>query len=132
MLKLNYNKSEGELMTSKTTSLSAVILLATCLALLSAPLDAGQDDSGPDNPGQPEVIYELYHDVSPPLRDIEPLPETGGPRVIPLGRRQPPAAVVVPQLDPVLQESAGPFVDTTPGLDFLGVGVGLDSFTVGS
>jgi len=118
-------------MTSKTTSLSAGILLATCLALLSAPLAAGQDDSGPDNPGQPEVIYELHHDVSPPLRDIEPLPETGGPRVIPLGRRQPPAAVV-PQLDPVLQESAGPFVGTTPGLNFLGVGVGLDSFTVGS
>jgi hypothetical protein len=115
-------------MNKTTAGITASVLLLTVYALVSAPSVLGQDYSSPDFSGQPEVIYELHHDVSPPLRDIEPRPEAPGPRVMPLGRTHPPT-MVTPQADPLLQESAGPLVSTTAGLNFLGVGVGLDSFT---
>ncbi len=111
-------------MNRKTASVSTGVLLAACLALLSALAAVGQDDSnGQDNPGQPEVIFELHHDVSPPLRDIVPSPRSEVKRVIPLRLLHPPR-VVPTQPDPVLQTSEGPLVGTTAGLNFAGVGDG--------
>ncbi len=77
----------------------------------------------------PEVYREIKHDVSPPLRDIVPIPPPEGPqRVIPLLIPHPPRISKV-QPDPALQTSIGPLVATSSGLNFLGVGVGLGSFT---
>jgi hypothetical protein len=111
-------------MNRTTASITAGVLLLTAYALLSALSALGQDDSSrSDVSGQPEVIYELHHDVSPPLRDIVPSPRSEAKRVIPLRLLHSPQLVPA-QPDPVLQASAGPLVGTTAGLNFAGVGDG--------
>ena len=76
-----------------------------------------------------EVAVEVKHDISPALRDmpqIVPLSEPKRERPLRLTHVPPQFA---PQSDPVLQSSSGAFVSTTPGLNFLGVGVGLGNFS---
>ncbi len=93
--------------------------------LLSRSPESAQDDQPPV-----EVVYEVHHDLSPPLRDIESVPrQEGPPRVIPLGRPHPaPANPILP--DPVLQESVGLAVATTAVHNFDGLGNGVFGFTV--
>src|SRR5215467_1743508 len=74
---------------------------------------------------QPEVSSDAKHDVSPALRDLPQFPSPIEPKhVKPLhmthGSRE-----FASQPDPVLQSSIGPLVSAMPGLDFLGVGVGI-------
>ncbi len=99
---------------------STIVFAALCSMLLTALPEAAQEDTL----YYPEVFREIKHDVSPPLRDIVPLPRTGGPkRVIPL-RTLPPPPVATTEMDSVLQTSVGPLVGTTAGLNFAGVGNG--------
>jgi len=74
--------------------------------------------------GPPEVTPEVHHDVSPPLAHITPLRDNRQPRQIFLGR-VPPKAFTSNSSDSVIQSSAGPAVQTTPGLGFEGVGNGF-------
>jgi hypothetical protein len=74
--------------------------------------------------GQVQVIQELYHDVSRPLREIPPLPPKPGQTVAPpLG--VPPGQIISYQADPVVQGFAlnpgGPSVI----LNFKGIGNGI-------
>jgi hypothetical protein len=74
-------------------------------------------------------VYEaIYHDVSPPLRDILPLPPEAGFHVMPL--LPIPHVPAVSAADPVLQTSAGPLVATTLPSGFAGLGQGFPGFTV--
>ncbi|MHB8653914.1 MAG: hypothetical protein ACYDA9_08560 [Terriglobia bacterium] len=73
----------------------------------------------------PEVYREIKHDVSPPLRNIVSSPRSEAlKRVIPLMLLHPPQGLLNQQPDPVLQNTAGPLVSTTAGLNFAGVGNG--------
>ncbi len=103
----------------------SVVPVALCCVLLTAFPEAAQEGGPyPEVLYYPEVLREIKHDVSPPLRDIVPLTPFEGPkRVIPLRLLHPPQ-VVPTQPDPVLQTSGGPAVGTTAGLNFAGVGDG--------
>jgi hypothetical protein len=79
-------------------------------------------------PPQAQVYEAVYHDVSPPLRDILPLPPEAGFHTIPLLPIPHMPAVAV--FDPVLQNTAGPVVSTTSPVGFAGLGQGLPGFTV--
>ncbi len=67
-------------------------------------------------------------DVSPPLRDIPPVPPREERRVIPL--RPVPPVPHQAQPDTVVQQSAGAAVSTTNVLNFDGIGQGVYGFTV--
>ncbi len=74
-------------------------------------------------------VYEaVYHDVSPPLRDILPLPPSAGFHEMPL--LPIPHIPAVSATDPVLQTSAGPAAATTLPAGFAGLGYGFPGFTV--
>lgn len=96
------------------------LLFLTLVALAIAPPAVSQSAA-------PEVKYPVHFDVSPPMRDIVALPEGPGqesPRILRIPRT--PAA---PQFDPVLQSTPGTATNTQLGVSFIGVGVGLGSYT---
>src|SRR5260370_10914386 len=101
-----------------TTEKTISILVVFCCSLIWAL-------PGQAQVGQPEVSFDVRHDISAPLRDMSPNP-TAITRhlVIPLGRPTPPATKS-PQPDPFQQTSVGPLVSTTAGLNILRVGVGI-------
>src|SRR5260370_42349712 len=67
---------------------------------------------------QPEVFTETKHDVSPALRDIPQIAPSVGPKhEKPLRMTHGPGAFA-PQLDPVLQTTAGESVSTTAVVNF--------------
>ena len=73
---------------------------------------------------QLEVLFEDHHDVTRPLKDIEPALRRGGtPREIPLHLRR--LANKPHQKDPVVQRSKGAPLSTTAGANILGVGAGF-------
>jgi hypothetical protein len=80
-------------------------------------------------PPQAKVYEAIYHDVSPPLRDILPLPPAAGFHVMPLLPIPHPAEVPA-AADPVLQTTLGPVVATTVPGGFMGLGQGFPGFTV--
>jgi hypothetical protein len=101
-----------------TTEKTISILVVLCSSLIWAL-------PGQAQVGQPEVSFDVRHDISAPLRDMSPNPTAiTRHHVIPLGRPTPPETKS-PQPDPVLQTSVGPLVSTTAGLNILGVGVGI-------
>ncbi len=107
-------------------AVSTSILAVLCLALLSALPAVAQGGEG-----RPEVVPEVKHDVSPPLREIAPIPPEAGPQqLIPLRPTHPVRVGVLAQPDPVLQTSPSGTLSTNSGQDFLGVGNGLSGFTV--
>ncbi len=75
-----------------------------------------------------QVYDAVYHDVSPPLRDILPLPPSAGFHVMPL--LPIPHLPAVSAADPVLQTSAGSPSATTLAAGFAGLGYGFPGFTV--
>ncbi len=79
-------------------------------------------------PAQAKVYQAIYRDVSPPLRDILPLPPQAGFHVMPL--LPIPHTPVLSASDPVLQTSSGPLVSTTTSSSFIGLGLGFPGFTV--
>jgi hypothetical protein len=80
-------------------------------------------------PSQAMVYEALNHDVSPPLRDILPLPPVEGFHMIPLLpiHEVPEAAAAA---DPILQNAYGAVVSTSTPTSFLGLGQGFPGFTL--
>src|SRR5258707_12994018 len=101
-----------------TTEITIAILVVFCSLLIWAL-------PGQAQVGQPEVSFDVRHDISAPLREMSPTAAANTRHhVIPLRRPTPPETKS-PQPDPVLQPSVGPLVSTTAGLNILGVGVGI-------
>jgi len=101
-----------------TTEKTIAILVVFCSLLIWAL-------PGQAQVGQPEVSFDVRHDISAPLREMSPNAAANTRHhVIPLRRPTPPETKS-PQPDPVLQTSVGPLVSTTAGLNILGVGVGI-------
>jgi len=78
----------------------------------------------------PSVQFEystsIKHDESPPLRAIPPLPPETRPRQMPplvsIDEQQQPTGI---QFDGALQTVVGALTSATPGLNFIGVGLGF-------
>ncbi len=79
-------------------------------------------------PAKAQVYPAIYHDESPPLRDILPLHPGAGFHVMPL--LPIPHISISSAMDPVLQSSGGPLVSTTLPSSFLGLGLSFPGFTV--
>ena len=132
----------------------AWLLLCTCFMLLtlSAMAQVAQtniNDSETQLPNHILIVRgSLHNDVSPAVRDLPKLDQTAAAHVqheaeparrIPL----PPGLKPASEPDPVWQRATAsggvnglntavtPFVSTTPGLSFDGIGVGFPGFTVG-
>src|SRR2546425_6119844 len=108
--------------TCRPATLAAFLPLV--VMLLSALPAAGQRTHA-----STQDLRFVYHDASPRLRDMPPIPPKEERRVIPrrLIYRGRPSG----QADPVVQSSAvSPLVSTTSGLNFDGVGQGAYGFTV--
>ena len=105
-------------MKSKLVNVTTSVLTVFFLALAAAVQAPAQEHwSGPI------VTHAVHFDVSPPLRDMIGVEQPPGPpQIIPLRHRTPPQAVPSGQEDAALQESVGPLVGTTNGLNFDGVG----------
>ena len=106
-------------------TLLIALLTPLCAAALFAALVHGQGQSQ-EHANQPEVQHAIHHDVSPPLREIQNTPGAEARREKPL--RLIPNAVQAVE-DPVVQGNVGPFVSTTVGLNFAGVGDGDYGFS---
>src|SRR5579864_9141496 len=89
------NPREAKTM-KKLTVVAALAAIGTLLQVL--PL------AGQQNQAYPDVLNELKHDTSPPMRDIHPAAETGPNHVIKLMHT--PHQIKQGQLDPVVQTSA--------------------------
>src|SRR5437773_11991084 len=88
-------------------------------------VSAGLGQSG-EAWGRAEVSPATRHDVSPPLRDIKPIPPRFGaphekPRPIPLGQVD---GLPEGKYYPALQSAPNVLVAATIGLDFDGLGIG--------
>ncbi len=111
-------------MRNKKLLISEVCFLSV-LGFFLATLSAYGQGGSP----QVEVIPEVHHDVSPPLRDIAPIPpgkERHVHPVHPIHELNPNAQL---QEDPVVQTAVGSFVVTTNIHNFAGVGDGAYGFT---
>src|SRR5262249_44218895 len=106
----------------------AVVLMFAALVGAGAPANRGASENAPQVGQTPpqvmrgaEVIHEVKHDTSPPLREMTILRSPPGQRVHEIELLHPPRA---PQFinDPVLQTSTLPAVPTSSGLNFDGVG----------
>ena len=123
----------------KRASATIGVLLMFCLALMSAiPSAAQKKSTKPQVQHNPDVRYPVYFDVSPPLSEMakEVVPQLGlhlAPPVLypkqqlldQAARSGQPAAK-----DGALQESAGPLVSASIGLNLLGVGNGFPGYSV--
>ena len=108
---------------------STFVFLFVCWAVISSIPAAAQGNANP--PGMPAFVQELHHDLSRPLRDIEPeVPHHGPNRPIPLLHPKPPSGPAAMYADPALQTTLGPAVSTSAGNNFDGVGVGFGNYTV--
>lgn len=107
-------------MSSKTSGVFIGILFLVVLVLSSgAPLRAQNAESGA------EVIRAAHHDVSRPLREIEPAIPSGLLREVPL-RHPHPLKPISSQPDSVLQTRAiSPLASVSAGSNFDGVGAGF-------
>jgi hypothetical protein len=75
----------------------------------------------------PEVGHPVHFDISPPMRDIVAPPQGPGAESRPLLAI--PRAPAAPQFDPALQSTPGRATNTTPGVSFDAVGVGLGNYS---
>jgi len=101
---------------------AATLVGAVALANKDVPENAPQvGQTSPQVMRGPEVIPEVKHDTSPPLRDMTVLRSPPGQRVHEIQLLHPPRAAQFTS-DPVLQTSTLPAVATSSGLNFDGVG----------
>jgi len=92
---------------------------------LSGVLFSSAPGRGQANHPLPDVVHEVAHDRSRPLRTLPRLPESAAAqRVIPLLQPHAPT-VALAQPDTALQTVPGPLVGTAAGLSFDGVGRGF-------
>src|SRR5260221_11668115 len=102
-------------------SLSVVILLVCCTLPVSAQSAAPQ----PVNPMiGPMVRLSMHHDVSPALRDLPPLSDTGEREAEPVYRIPLPAGLKAPEEPDMALQNIAPAtaVPATLGLNFEGIG----------
>ena len=93
---------------------AAAVFVASCGMIVHAQ----------DTANQPEVSPAVNHDVSPPLRGMQPSvrgKDAKGDRPL---RPIPQNVLQTNASDPVVQSSSSPFVGTTNGLNFAGIGDG--------
>src|SRR5579863_4474592 len=90
----------------------ALVVIGTLISVLPI--------AGQQNQAYPDVLNELKHDTSPPMRDIHPAAETGPNHVIKLMLT--PHQVKQGQLDPVVQSSAGTTISAYGALNAGGLG----------
>jgi len=103
-------------MSAKMTFVARTIFVALCITLL--PRSAALTQPVQTNP---DVLGEIKHDLSPPLRDIKPAPPVPGPPRLMHPHATHPPKIAPAQRDPVLQRSRGPLVSATVGLNFDGI-----------
>ena len=100
---------------------SIAVIVSVIFGSNGAALSASSRSSG--DSGQVEVIHELHHDLSRPLRDISPIPPTTGELIadlpVPFGQ------VISNGADPAVQNSALAAPGPSTGLNFDGIGYGL-------
>ncbi len=101
------------------------VCFLSALGLFLAALPAYGQGGSP----QVQVVSAVHHDVSPPLRDIAPLPPGKVRRVHPVRSIHGPNPNAQFQIDPAVQAAVGSFVVTTNFLNFEGVGDGAYGFT---
>jgi hypothetical protein len=92
------------------------IFAALCLTLLSRSAVLSQTVQT-----HPDVSRALKHDVSPPLRDIKPVPSVPGPPRVNQRLWPHPPKITPYQRDLALQTSRGPLISVTSGLNFDGI-----------
>src|ERR1051325_347756 len=72
-----------------------------------------------------EILRDVHHDVSAPLRDLPDLPPNARPLHVSPIHPLPQNPASAPVSDPVLQSSLGPAAGTSAANNFDGVGVGF-------
>src|SRR6266852_2518003 len=109
-------------MKEKLLAGAVVVMCAAALVGAGAPENAPPVwQTSPEVMRGAEVIPEVKHDTSPPLREMTVLHSPPGERVHEIHLLHPPRAVQFIS-DPVLQTSTLPAVPTSSGLNFDGVG----------
>src|SRR5712692_8806077 len=115
-------------MKEKLLAGAVVAMFAAALVGAVAPANKGAPENAPpvwqaspEVMRGAEVIPEVKHDTSPPLREMTVLRSPPGERVHEIHLLHPPRAVQFIS-DPVLQTSTLPAVPTSSGLNFDGVG----------
>ncbi len=111
-----------------TLGVSKFLVIMVVFLLIAAYCLGERVEAIDSMPPKAQVYGAIYHDVSPPLRDILPLHPGDAYHVMPL--LPIPHVPVVSAADPVLQTSSGPLVSTTLPSSFLGLGLGFPNFTV--
>lgn len=124
-------------MKSQFAGVKRSVLPVFFLALLPAVLALAQETPAPPQVlNKPEVNLPVQFDISPPLSKMAT--EVLSQVQLPLPARRPKLQLLMgaaqrgqqPVADPVLQTSVGPLVNTTLGLNLLGVGNGFPNYTV--
>src|SRR5712692_689336 len=95
-----------------------LVMMVVVGTLLVAPHLAGQQTQV-----YPDVLNEVKHDTSPPMIAVGRAGETGPKHTIKLMKV--PHSVSQGQSDPVVQNSAGPVLNTTTGMNIPGLGMGF-------
>ncbi len=85
-------------------------LVVSVISILATYFPAWRVEAIDSMPASAQVYEAIYHDESPPLRDILPLHPEAGFHVMPL--LPIPHVPLVSATDPVLQSSGGPLVST--------------------
>jgi hypothetical protein len=123
-LRIDHEKSKGEEMSKSRPAFWRSLSLALCFSSFAA-VAMGAEEV-PVQQGA-EVIYEIHHDLSLPVRDMillngQKQTQPAGPRVTPLGTSGEPYSATSVERDAVLQEeTTGPLVSTTNLLNFDGI-----------
>ncbi|MBI4587518.1 MAG: hypothetical protein HY725_01650 [Candidatus Rokubacteria bacterium] len=106
------------------------LILAFSFAVFGTRIDTGKVSAQPPGASapSPRVVHSIAHDVSPPLRDIAPIPPSPGPtvRVIPMQPLPKARGPKAPSrdgrpIDPVVQDWHGPAAMPSPIRNFAGV-----------
>ena len=120
----------------RATALVVAFVALGTLPVLGAP--AAHSDPGAllqqSSNGNVEVQGDAHHDSSKPLRDVPPINDTGKPKHTHEHELEiPRPAVSGPASDPALQQDAPtPSVATSSGVNVLGVGNGVPTYSVDS
>jgi hypothetical protein len=113
---------------NKSTRQNWFLLLMVAIACLALPAFAEE------HANRMQVIPEVSHDTSQPLRDFEGSVSNAAAvvpqRVMPLLRPHPNTTAAAAQADPVVQKTTLPSVAATLGLNFDGLGNGVFGFVV--
>jgi hypothetical protein len=89
-------------------------------------------EAGPDGPPGLQVVQSLGHGITPPIRQVPPLPPKTGPKHQIPKYAIPHAQIISHIVDPALQSSSGPLVSAIPTIGFEGLDDVIQSDVSGS